>query len=440
MKSEKLRKTLIILFWLCLWQCVAMIVNQKVIFPGPSDVLLSLIERLSSRDFAIAVLCSMGRILLGLAAGMAVGCMFAMASYKAKLLGEFLSPVVTLIKAAPVASYAVLFLIWWNSAMLTFAVSLFVAFPIMYVNTLEGLNAVPDKYHKFDRIYRLSLRDKFMYIYRPSLSPFVLGAVRIACPMSFKAGIASEVIGTPLRSLGSDMYLSKVYFDTAGLFATTFTLIVLAYVWEKITIAVMTFLLTNSVRIKGTGVNGGERKTTMKSDVPTLRLKEINKSYGDKQVLRDITFILRRGDDMRIDWPSGEGKSTLLGIIAGIIRPDSGAVIKDGISRLSFMFQEDVLIENLSPLQNVMLVTNDYTLAKARLLKLLPEDRLDTKVCNLSGGERRRVSFALAISVGAELILLDEPFAGLDKEAIRIVEEIIAEVGTESIVIIASHV
>ena len=143
---------------------------------------------------------------------------------------------------------------------------------------------------------------------------------------------------------------------------------------------------------------------------------------------------------MRIDWPSGEGKSTLLGIIAGIIRPDSGAVIKDGISRLSFMFQEDVLIENLSPLQNVMLVTNDYTLAKARLLKLLPEDRLDTKVCNLSGGERRRVSFALAISVGAELILLDEPFAGLDKGAIRIVEEIIAEVGTESIVIIASHV
>ncbi|MGN0300596.1 MAG: hypothetical protein ACI4C2_04530, partial [Lachnospiraceae bacterium] len=97
-----------------------MIVNQKIIFPGPFEVLLSLIERLSSRDFAIAVLCSMGRILLGLAAGMAVGCMFAMASYKMKLLGEFLSPVVTLIKAAPVASYAVLFLIWWNSAMLTF--------------------------------------------------------------------------------------------------------------------------------------------------------------------------------------------------------------------------------------------------------------------------------------------------------------------------------
>lgn len=104
------------------------------------------------------------------------------------------------------------------------------------------------------------------------------------------------------------------------------------------------------------------------------------------------------------------------------------------------MFQEDVLIENLTPLQNVMLVTNDYTPAKTRLLKLLPEDRLGTMVCNLSGGERRRVAFAMAMSVGADLILLDEPFAGLDKGAIRVVEDIIAEAGTESIVIIASHV
>ena len=61
-------------------------------------------------------------------------------------------------------------------------------------------------------------------------------------------------------------------------------------------------------------------------------------------------------------------------------------------------------------------------------------------VCNLSGGERRRVAFAMAMSVGADLILLDEPFAGLDKGAIRVVEDIIAEAGTESIVISASHV
>lgn len=440
MKSEKLRKTLIILLWLCLWQYVAMTVNRKIIFPGPLEVLASLIERLSSRDFAIAILGSTGRILSGLAAGMVAGFVLAMAAYKTKLLGEFLSPVMTLMKAAPVASYAVLFLIWWNSTVLTFAVCLFVVLPIMYMNTLDGLNAVPDRLLRFDRIYGLSRRDRFMYIYRPSLAPFILGAVKIACPMSFKAGIASEVIGTPLHSLGSDMYLSKVYFDTAGLFATTFTLIVLAFVWEKIITKFMNYLLTCTVRIKGTGETGGARRRTLKSDVPTLRLKDINKSYGDKQVLRDITFTLRRGDDMRMDWPSGDGKSTLLGIIAGIIRPDSGVVIKDGISRLSFMFQEDVLIENLTPLQNVMLVTNDYTLAKTRLLKLLPEDRPGTMVCNLSGGERRRVAFAMAMSVGADLILLDEPFAGLDKGAIRVVEDIIAEAGTESIVIIASHV
>ena len=86
---------------------------------------------------------------------------------------EILSPVMTLMKAVPVASFAVLLLIWWGSSFLAVAVCFMVVLPNLYLNILEGLKSTDVRMLEMARVFRLPLRNRFFYIYRPALKPFL---------------------------------------------------------------------------------------------------------------------------------------------------------------------------------------------------------------------------------------------------------------------------
>ena len=144
----------------------------------------------------------------------------------------------------------------------------------------------------------------------------------------------------------------------------------------------------------------------------------VYKAYGANEVLRRVTFTLPGGGVRCLMAPSGSGKTTLLRVLLGLEHPDSGEIRGISPGRISRMFQEDRLCETLTPVENVALVLPAETRradVAALLAEILPTDCLGQPAMELSGGMRRRVSLARAVAFPSDLIVLDEPFTGLDQ-------------------------
>ena len=147
-------------------------------------------------------------------------------------------------------------------------------------------------------------------------------------------------------------------------------------------------------------------------------LRDISKSYGEKKVLSHLSLSFAPGHLTCLQGPSGAGKTTLLRLIAGLEKPDAGTL--EGIpERIAFVFQEDRLCEDFSAPANVQLVTQkrlsrDLILAHLREIGL-PEDSLRQPVREFSGGMKRRTALVRAGCYDADLVILDEPFKGLDE-------------------------
>lgn len=148
-----------------------------------------------------------------------------------------------------------------------------------------------------------------------------------------------------------------------------------------------------------------------------LILTGICKSYGSKQVLSHLSVTFPAGQVTCIMGPSGCGKTTLLNILMGLLSPDRGTV-ENRPERLSAVFQEDRLCEDFSALSNVRLVTGK-TLDDGEICRCLSalglEGSAKQPVRALSGGMKRRVAIARAVLAEGELLILDEPFKGLDE-------------------------
>lgn len=151
-----------------------------------------------------------------------------------------------------------------------------------------------------------------------------------------------------------------------------------------------------------------------------LTISHLFKSFGGKAVLEDVSLTLSPQEALCLMAPSGRGKTTLLRCIAGLEKPDSGAVV--GVpERIGYVFQEDRLCDGFSAADNVRLVTGS-ALSDAEIDRHLTElglgGSLRQPVRELSGGMRRRVAICRAVCFGGGLLLLDEPFKGLD-DALR---------------------
>ena len=163
-------------------------------------------------------------------------------------------------------------------------------------------------------------------------------------------------------------------------------------------------------------------------------IRDLCVSFGDKKVLSCLCCDIE--GLTCITGPSGCGKTTLLRCIAGLMRPDSGS-IQGMPERPAFMFQEDRLFPWYTVLQNVMLVTNDREKAVGYLQAVELGEELDSMPADLSGGMRRRVSLARTLAYGGDMLILDEPFKGMD---VSLVERLVPLVKRDDIpVIITTH-
>lgn len=146
----------------------------------------------------------------------------------------------------------------------------------------------------------------------------------------------------------------------------------------------------------------------------TVTLKNIKKSYGDRIIFDNFNREIVFDKPVVLMGESGVGKTTLARMIAGLEKSDFGEIL--GVPEaVSFMFQEDRLLPWFSARENVEYVSDKET-ADFYLEKVLLGGEKDTPVSDLSGGMKRRVALARALAYKSELVILDEPFKGLDFE------------------------
>lgn len=449
------KKIAAVFFWLCLWQLAALILNNALLFAGPLETAAALIKEASSAAFWQTVGMSLLRILAGFFAALVLGCVLGAVSFRHPLFEEILSPFLHFCKAVPVASFAVMLLIWWGADRLSAVICFLVVLPAVYVNFLEGLRHADKKLLEMAEVFSMPVKNRLFYIYRPAAAPFMESCLKTSLSMGIKAGVAAEVIGIPKWSIGGELYLAKIYLDTAGVFAWTAAVIFLSFLLEK------TILLLEN-RFCGWKPAPAAVKVQREQPGSRLLLEKLEKSY-DRGVLFNVSKTLEAGRTYCLMAPSGAGKTTLLHILAGIVGADAGkiwvewadgkkqsAALQNGIKRkalgsrgarlhVSMVFQEDRLCMQESALKNVELVCADRKRAVLCLKELLSEEALHKPVSSLSGGMRRRVCLARALAAEGDVLFLDEPFAGLDEANREKAAEIIRRYGRDRLLVMATH-
>lgn len=434
-KTKKyIRKIFIVLFWLAVWQLLAMAVDNFLLVVTPLQTLRALLTLAGQGEFWQSAFGSLWRIALGFLLGAVLALLLAAVSYRYRIAEEVLQPFMVFCKAVPVAVFAVLLLIWWGSSMLAVAICFLVVFPNIYLNTLEGLKSADRELLEMAEVFRLPFHTRFFYIYRPALKPFLLSAFQLSLGMCWKSGVAAEVIGTPTHSIGGALYLAKIYLDTADLFAWTAVIIVLSVVFEKI----IFYGIEAFFRWEPACKRPTMPQKTATRERRALCVRDLGKNYHDHWIFRHVDHEFHGGELYVLDTPSGSGKTTFFRCLCGLEWSEEGEV--SGIDTFSMQFQEDRLCEDYSAVKNLEMILGDATQAREALMQLLPEEALNKPCQELSGGMKRRVSLVRAMEAGAQCVLLDEPFTGLDEENRNKAEDYIRRKSRGRVVMLATHI
>ena len=186
-------------------------------------------------------------------------------------------------------------------------------------------------------------------------------------------------------------------------------------------------------------------------DMPKIAIRNLTKSFGTKQVLRDISFDLSQGESLVVMGASGSGKSVMIKCLLNLLSPDSGSILLDGDelfgastatieqarAKVGMLFQGAALFDSLpvweniffAPLQKKMLSKKEARFAaQDRLAAVgLHKDAADLYPAELSGGMQRRVGLARAVVEAPKIIFFDEPTAGLDPIISGVINDLIVQ-------------
>ena len=231
---NRIIRVLAVAFWIAVWQGVSLAVGSEILVASPARTFGALLSLLREGAFYRAVLGSLMRICAGFALALALGIALRALSFVVGWVRALLHPVVSVVKATPVASFVILALIWISSKNLSIFISFLMVFPIMYENMLAGLESADAKLLEMGQVFHLSRMARIRAIYLPAAYPFLLSAARLSLGMCWKSGIAAEVIGQPRQSIGAELNQAKLFFNTPDLFAWTVTIIVVSVVFERL--------------------------------------------------------------------------------------------------------------------------------------------------------------------------------------------------------------
>lgn len=419
-------------FWLAVWVLAAALAAQPLILPGPGAVVVALL-RLVCDAGTWAILAGSGaRILGGLALAAVCGGLLAGISVRSRAFARLAAPALSFVKATPVACVVVLLLMWLGSARVSIAAVFLMALPGVYFSLVEGLSQVDKPLEQMLRLHGVRGWRLFCAHTWREVLPFVLSCARAVIGMSWKAGVAAELIGMAVDTVGERIYQAKLLIETADLLAWTVLVVAASWACER----VLVWLLRVSgpvawgaaVRAHGHGLRGRARAA---GDGAAA---ELALAVGDRApwapALDGLVLNVPAGGRICVMGASGMGKSTLLSLAAGECTP------------CSMVFQDARLAESASALDNVLVCADaraDASSATALLRLLVPGIDVHARVAELSGGQRRRVEIARALLCPGDAVILDEPFTGLDTAARDACAEVVLDLLDGRMLLLATH-
>lgn len=416
-------------FWLAVWVLVAGLVAQPLILPGPGAVAVALLRLVCDASTWAILMGSGVRILGGLALAAVCGGVLAGVSVRSRAFAHLVAPALSFVKATPVACVVVLLLIWLGSARVSIAAVFLMALPGVYFSLVEGLTQVDQSLEQMFRLHGVRGWRLFCAHTWREVLPFVLSCTKAVIGMSWKAGVAAELIGMATGTVGERIYQAKLLIETADLLAWTVLVVAASWACER----VLVWLLRVSgpvawgaaVRAHGHGLHGRAGA----ADVAELAL-----AVGDRApwapALDGLVLSVPAGGRACVMGASGVGKSTLLALAAGECAP------------CSMVFQDARLVEDASALDNVLVCADarvDASSAAALLRLLVPGIDVHACVAELSGGQRRRVEIARTLLCPGGAVILDEPFTGLDTAARDACAEVVLDLLDGRMLLLATH-
>ena len=229
-----LRTLAVLLFWGLLWTVAAALVGQELLLPSPAQTARKLLELASAADFWLTVGQSVLRVLTGILAAVLGGVLLALLTHRSPLCMALLSPLMTLVKSTPVASFIILALVWLGRSTVPVFIAALMVLPVVWANVSAGLRGIDPQLLELARVYALPRLRVLRRITWPSVRPHLRAALRSALGLGWKAGIAAEVLTVPALSIGKRIYEAKLYLETTELFAWTASVVLVSLGIEKL--------------------------------------------------------------------------------------------------------------------------------------------------------------------------------------------------------------
>jgi NitT/TauT family transport system permease protein len=450
-----LRRALVLLAWLAIWWIASLLVNSPLLLCSPVDVIVTLAGDLCRVGFWLDIVNTLWHILLGFLVAFVGGSALGAACYHLRPLREFVAPAMSFVKTVPIVCIIVFLLLWFGAPWVSLWAAALVVLPMAFIGTLQSLTEGSQPQRRMRellRVFRLPRWRRVLAYYWPEvILPYATTQGRVAVGMAWKAGVAAELIGLPLHSIGEQIYYARLTLSSADLFAWTLAVVALSVLTEYLFIhllrATSTWSWHLALRQKGPlasssgsmpsspGLSGGsisaqspDYPNKSGNDVaadmaaPLLTLTHLSLSYGERAIISDFSAALDPGATYALRQPSGTGKTSFLRILAGLQAPSGGTC---HAVPTSMVFQEARVFEERSVFDNVLLFCGGAAqreVVEREMQELLPIEAIKRPVKELSGGQRRRVELLRALLAPSQLLLLDEPFNGLDAENRRLAQ------------------
>lgn len=467
------RKAVAVIAWIAIWEILSLVVDNEFMLASPIDSIAALFSLAQTSGFWVAILYSFLRIAIGFLAGFIIGFALGMAASRFRTLCEFLDVGMGLMKSIPLACIVVLVLIWFGAKGVTILAVFFVVAPSLYFAVKSGFGNLDAGMMQLLSLFRVGSARRFFAYELPHVMSHVSSACRLVLGMSWKAGVAAELIGIVANTIGERVYQTKLLLMTSDLFAWTFVIVVLAALSERGFMALLERMVASLQRVaalrfvKAEDANDSDFCAIVNAEGESIgeALDQVEVCFSGGNSFGPVDCRFEDGERLMIVGPSGAGKTTLLKLLLGVPLGE-GVLVKGNVSiddeivhedargskadlsklreriKASAIFQDQRLIEEMTPIENVMLVCGRW-LAKERVVALLQE-LLDaealTRPCKtLSGGQRRRVELVRAMAFPSKIVILDEPFSSLDANTAASAMRFVSEHLCGRTLILSSH-
>ena len=221
-----------VLLILLAWHIFAKIEDNNFILPDIKSTFTTLFDIIGSSEFFKIVIYSFLRVLFGLTIGTALGILLAFLSHYSEFIRCLISPIISIIKATPVASFIVILWIKLDGDEIAVLIAILMVMPIIWQNVLDGYNAIDKGLSEVCTVYEFSYLKRIKLLVLPTLLRYFIPGLITSVGLAWKAEIATEIIAYTANSIGQQINDSKFNLDSPAVFAWTIIVIVLSVLLE----------------------------------------------------------------------------------------------------------------------------------------------------------------------------------------------------------------